>query len=58
VRDGAAYGLLLAGNVYNEVSRMRLWSEPISDVQIRLFTVGVRNFVKGRKRARVGVASK
>ncbi len=39
-RDGMPYERFLAASVYNEVSRMRSWSEHISDTQIKLLTVG------------------
>lgn len=39
-KDSAAYEAFLAGNVYNEVSGMRSWSEHISDRLIKLLTVG------------------
>ncbi len=39
-KDAAAYDAFLAGNIYNEVSGMRSWSDHISDSQIKMLTVG------------------
>jgi radical SAM superfamily enzyme YgiQ (UPF0313 family) len=39
-RNGPMYEAFLSGNVYNEVSGMKSWSEFISDREIKLLTVG------------------
>src|SRR5262249_23316046 len=39
-KDSEAYEAFLAANIYNEVSRMRSWSEHISDGAIKVLTVG------------------
>jgi radical SAM superfamily enzyme YgiQ (UPF0313 family) len=39
-KSGASYEAFLSGNVYNEVSGMKSWSEHISDRWIKILTVG------------------
>lgn len=40
VKDSSEYEAFLTGNVYNEVTGMRSWSEHISDRLIKILTVG------------------
>ena len=39
-RGGRGYERFLAENIYNELSRMKSWSEYVSDRQIKVLTVG------------------
>jgi hypothetical protein len=39
-KNGASHEAFLSGNVYNEVSGMKSWSEHISDRSIKILSVG------------------